>query len=195
MRTSTVNFPTETKSRLFPPSPGGDAAWPKMIWSDITLDPIDPSAVLDRVGAPEDGAVSLFLGTVRNRNEGRPVGGMEYEGYAEMAREQLAGIVREAAGRCGGDRIAAVHRLGELAVGEVSVAIAVSTPHRAEAFDAARYVIEEIKKRLPVWKREHYLDGRSEWLDGQVPVAAADGLARRVPQRDASLAGPRSLDR
>lgn len=141
-----------------------------MTWSDITLDPIDPSAIVERVGTPEDGAVALFLGTVRNRNEGRPVGGMEYEGYAEMAREQLAAIVSEAAGRAGSDRIAAVHRLGELAVGEVSVAIAVSTPHRAEAFEAARHVIEEIKKRLPVWKRERYLDGEAEWLDGREPV-------------------------
>ena len=141
-----------------------------MIWSDITLDPIDPSAIVERVGTPEDGAVALFLGTVRNRNEGRPVGGMEDEGYAEMAREQLAAIVSEAAGRAGSDRIAAVHRLGELAVGEVSVAIAVSTPHRAEAFEAARHVIEEIKKRLPVWKRERYLDGEAEWLDGREPV-------------------------
>jgi molybdopterin synthase catalytic subunit len=142
-----------------------------MIWSDMTIEPIDPSNVVERVGAPEDGAVALFVGTVRNRNEGRPVGGMEYEGYAEMAREQLAAIVAEAAARAGTDRIAAVHRLGELAIGEVSVAIAVSTPHRAEAFDAARYVIEEIKKRLPVWKRERYLDGGAEWLGGEVPVA------------------------
>ena len=146
-----------------------------MIWSDITIDPIDPSTVVGRVGAPEDGAVALFLGTVRNRNEGRPVGGMEYEGYAEMAREQLAAIVAEAAARAGTDRIAAVHRLGELAIGDVSVAIAVSTPHRAEAFDAARYVIEEIKKRLPVWKRERYLDGEAEWLDGQVPAVVVGG--------------------
>ena len=148
-----------------------------MIWSDITIEPIDPSTVVERVGAPEDGAVALFLGTVRNRNEGRPVGGMEYEGYAEMAREQLAAIVAEAAARAGTDRVAAVHRLGELAIGEVSVAIAVSAPHRAEAFDASRYVIEEIKKRLPVWKRERYLDGGAEWLDGEVPVVVVGGSA------------------
>lgn len=147
-----------------------------MTWSDITTDPIDPSAVAERVGAPEDGAVALFAGAVRNRNEGRPVGGMEYEGYAEMAREQLAAIVAEAASRAGSDRIAAVHRLGELEVGEVSVAIAVSTPHRAEAFEAARYVIEEIKKRLPVWKRERYLDGESAWLKGRSPAPAAVGV-------------------
>lgn len=142
-----------------------------MAWSDVTADSIDTAGVLARVGDPEDGAVALFLGIVRNHNEARPVAGMDYEGYAEMAREQLATIVEEAAERAGSDRIAAVHRLGTLAVGEVSVAIAASTPHRAEAFDAARHVIEEIKKRLPVWKREHYLDRDAEWLDGRVPAA------------------------
>ena len=144
-----------------------------MVWSEVTSDPVDAAEVLARVGDPEDGAVALFLGIVRNHNEARPVSGMDYEGYAEMAGEQLAAIVEEAAGRAGSDRIAAVHRLGTLGVGEISVAIAASTPHRAEAFDAARYVIEEIKKRLPVWKREHYLDRDAEWLGGRVPVAQA----------------------
>lgn len=166
-----------------------------MTWSDITIDPIDPSAIVERVGTPEDGAVALFVGTVRNRNEGRPVGGMEYEGYAEMAREQLAAIVSEAAARAGSDRIAAVHRLGELAIGEVSVAIAVSTPHRAEAFEAARYVIEEIKKRLPVWKRERYLDGEAEWLEGQVPVAVAAGGTSGQDGPGPSRLQPRGLGR
>ena len=143
-----------------------------MAWSEITLDPIEPEAVLARVGADEDGAAILFLGVVRNENEGRRVSGMEYEGYVAMARQQLAAIAREAAERAGSPRVAAVHRLGELKVGEVSVAVAVSTPHRAEAFDAARYAIEEIKTRLPVWKREHYLEGAPEWLEGRTPVAA-----------------------
>ena len=129
--------------------------------------------------------MALFLGTVRNCNEGRPVGGMEYEGYADMAREQLAAIVAEASARAGTDRIFAVHRLGELEVGQVSVAIAVSTPHRAEAFDAARYVIEEIKKRLPVWKRERYLDGEARWLEGQAPLAPVGGVAGRGEDADA----------
>ena len=141
-----------------------------MSWSDVTSDPIEPAVVLERVGTPEDGAVALFLGIVRNSNDGRPVSGMEYEGYGDMAREQLAAIVREAAGRANSDRVAVVHRLGELEVGEVSVAIAVSSPHRAEAFDAARYVIEEIKTRLPIWKRERYLDREAEWLEGHLPV-------------------------
>lgn len=144
-----------------------------MVWSDITKENIDPSDVLARVGRPADGAVAFFAGVVRNENQGRPVSGMEYEGYDEMAGKELAAIVGEAAERAGGGRVAAVHRLGRLAIGEVSVAIAVSAPHRAEAFDAARYVIEELKKRLPVWKREHYLDRDAEWLEGHLPAAEA----------------------
>ena len=140
----------------------------------MTLDPIDASEVLGRVGAVTDGAVALFLGTVRNVNEGRPVSGMEYEGYDVMAREVLASIAQEAAEIARTPHVAVVHRLGTLTLGEISVAIAVSTPHRAQAFEGARYVIEEIKKRLPVWKREHYVDGDANWLDGQVPPTETD---------------------
>ena len=141
-----------------------------MVWADVTGDPIDPGEVLRRVGADGDGAVLLFLGTVRNQNEGRAVTGIEYQGYEAMARDQLTAIVQEAADRTDTDRIAAVHRLGTLRIGDVSVAIAVSNPHRAEAFDGARYVIEEIKKRLPVWKKEHYVEGATEWLGGVRPA-------------------------
>ena len=144
-----------------------------MVYADVVCDPIDPAAILDRVADPRDGAVVLFLGVVRNANEGRPVSGMEYEGYAEMAREQLSVIAHEAAAHAGSDRLAVVHRLGTLAIGEVSVAIAASTPHRGQAFNTARHVIEEIKKRLPVWKREHYLDREAAWLDGHLPPAEA----------------------
>jgi len=121
------------------------------------------------VGAPEDGAVLLFLGTVRNQNEGRRVVGMRYDAYVAMAESVLAEIAAEAATRLGTDRIVVAHRIGNLRVGEVSVAIAVSSPHRAEAYEASRYVIEEIKKRLPVWKEEHYAEGDARWLEGQVP--------------------------
>jgi molybdopterin synthase catalytic subunit len=141
-----------------------------MIWTHVTRDPIDPAGVLARVGGPEDGAVILFLGTVRNQNQGRPVSGMDYQGYEDMARSLLAAIAGEASERTGSERIAAVHRLGTLALGDVSVAIAASDPHRGAAFDAARYVIEEIKTRLPVWKREHYLEGEPEWLEGHQPT-------------------------
>ena len=138
----------------------------RAIW--ITRDPIGAQSVLRLVGREADGAITLFLGTVRNTNDGRPVTGMRYEAYVEMAEEVLRAIVYEAEQQSGG-RVAAVHRIGELAVGEVSVAIAASTPHRAQSFDACRYVIEEIKKRLPVWKHEHYADGQARWLDGHRP--------------------------
>jgi molybdopterin synthase catalytic subunit len=135
----------------------------------VTADPVDASSVLDAVGTPEDGAVLVFLGTVRRSNDGRAVSGMLYEAYVEMAEQTLGTIASEAMERAGASRVAAVHRIGDLAVGEVSVAIAISTPHRAEAFDGGRYVIEEIKKRLPVWKHEHYVDGEARWLDGARP--------------------------
>lgn len=135
----------------------------------ITREPIEPGDVLARVGAEEDGAALLFLGVVRNHNEGSRVTGLSYEAYDEMAARVLDEIAVEAAERLGTPRVVVVHRAGELAVGDVSVAIAASSPHRAESFDAARYVIEEIKKRLPVWKKEHYADAEPEWLDGVTP--------------------------
>jgi molybdopterin synthase catalytic subunit len=138
-------------------------------FTDLVTTPIAVTDVLGRVGAEEDGAVLLFLGTVRDHAEGRAVRGMTYEAYKEMAADVLATIAREAAARLGTDRVAVVHRVGDLAIGEVSVAIAVSSPHRAQSYEASRYVIEEIKKRLPVWKKEHYTDGRDAWVEGEAP--------------------------
>ena len=146
----------------------------------IVREPIDPAHVLTLVGDDQDGASLLFLGVVRDHNDGRSVGGVRYDTYEEMAAEVLAEIVSEAARSAGTDRVAAVHRVGELEVGEVSVAIAVSSSHRAEAYDASRYVIEEIKKRLPVWKKERYSDGAEEWVEGHTPDAA------QTPQGDGS---------
>jgi molybdopterin synthase catalytic subunit len=135
----------------------------------ITAEPISAQEVLRAVGSDEDGAVLLFLGTVRRENEGRAVSGMRYDAYREMADAVLNEIAAEAAARMGSTRIAIAHRIGELSVGEISVAIAISTPHRAQTYDGSRFVIEEIKKRLPVWKREHYTSGESGWLGGDVP--------------------------
>jgi molybdopterin synthase catalytic subunit len=141
----------------------------------ITESPIDPAALLEQVGSLDDGAAVLFLGTVRRENEGRAVYGLRYEAYKGMAESELAAIVGDVQERTGVQHIAAVHRVGELQVGEVSVAIAASSPHRADAFDAARAVIEEIKLRLPVWKHEHYTDGAARWLEGAIPHSAGDG--------------------
>ncbi len=144
-----------------------------MIFTAITSDPIDTAGVLAKVGHAEDGAVLLFLGVVRDHNDGRPVSGVGYEAYAEMAEGVLAELAAEAAERLTTDRIAVIHRVGELGIGEASVAIAVSSPHRAEAYEASRYVIEEIKKRLPVWKHERYSDGTTDWVEGRRPEPAS----------------------
>lgn len=154
------------------------------MYSAVTTEPIDPAALIGRVGDAEDGAVLLFLGIVRDHNEGRAVSGMEYEAYAEMAERELGRIGSEAAELLGTDRLAVVHRVGVLAIGETSVAIAVSSPHRQQAYAASRYVIEEIKKRLPVWKREHYLDGERSWLPGHTP------RPETVPQHPSAVTAP-----
>ena len=133
----------------------------------ITTEPISADSVMAHVGAEQDGAINLFLGVVRDHNEGAPVSGMHYDAYVEMAERTLNEIVREAEALPGTGRVAAVHRIGELKVGEVSVAIAASAPHRAEAFASCRYVIEQIKKRLPVWKQERYVTGETKWLAGE----------------------------
>ncbi len=136
----------------------------------IISQPIDAAALLAEVATPSDGAVLLFWGVVRNENDGREVKGLEYEAYAEMAEAKLREIVAEAAQRWSVGEIAVVHRIGKLNVGEASVGIAVAAPHRGEAYEASRYVIEELKRRVPIWKREHYLDGPSAWLGGSVPA-------------------------
>ncbi len=144
-----------------------------MAYSALVREPIDPGRVLAMVGAGAHGAGVLFVGVVRDHADGRPVSGIRYDAYEPMADEVLAVIAREARARFGSDRLAVVHRFGDLRVGDVSVAIAVSSAHRVEAFEASRYVIEEIKTRLPVWKKERYLDGGEGWVDGAAPTAAA----------------------
>jgi molybdopterin synthase catalytic subunit len=134
------------------------------VYSAIVEKPIDVGTLLQRVARDANGATVLFLGNVRDMNDGRGVLGIEYTAYRSMAERELARIVEEAAALAQSSDIAVEHRLGELAIGECSVAIAVAHPHRGRAFDAARYVIEEIKRRLPIWKREQYVDGTREWV-------------------------------
>jgi molybdopterin synthase catalytic subunit len=143
----------------------------------ITSEPIVPAEVLAGFTSGSDGVCLLFLGVVRDQNEGRAVSGLEYEAYEGMAERTLAAIASEASRRFGTDRIRVLHRVGKLRVGEVSTAIAVATTHRAEAYEASRYVIEELKQRLPVWKREHYLEGDSHWIaskEGENPRDAVE---------------------
>ena len=145
-----------------------------MIRSAIVNREIDVSALVSEVRADDIGAVSVFVGTVREVNEGRTVLGLEYEAYQAMAERELTTIVTEAAEKFAVDAIVAEHRVGELKVGDVSVVIASAHAHRAGAMDCTRFVIEEIKKRVPIWKREYYADGTREWVD---PTARATAPA------------------
>lgn len=136
--------------------------------------PIDLGALVTAVSHGGAGAVASFVGVVRDVNEGAAVRGIEYDVYAAMAARELGAILDEAAARWPGIRAAARHRVGYLAVSEVSVAVAVSAPRRAPAFDGCRYVVEELKRRVPIWKCEHYADGRRAWVDGRVSTPAGD---------------------
>jgi molybdopterin synthase catalytic subunit len=133
--------------------------------AEIVHRPIDPAALIAEVSGPSCGAVALFLGTVRELNDGREVTGIDYTAYESMAARELGAIAAEAAREFGTERVVVEHRLGTLELGEVSVAIAVAHPHRAPALDGLRMVIEELKRRVPIWKREHYLDGTRDWVD------------------------------
>ena len=139
-----------------------------MVRTAIVSEPIVPEEILTGLPSSQDGACVLFLGVVRDHAQGRVVRGLDYEVYQGMAEKTLASIAMEASRQFGTDRIAVLHRVGELRVGELSTAIAVATPHRQAAFEASRFILEEIKQRLPIWKREHYLEGDSDWVAGSV---------------------------
>lgn len=121
--------------------------------------------LLEAVGAAQNGAVTLFLGTVRDHNRGRRVLYLEYEAYAEMAEAEMARLAEEASSRFEITSVAVVHRTGRLEIGEASVAVAVSAPHRGAALDACRYVIDALKERVPIWKREVF-EGGEVWIEG-----------------------------
>jgi len=140
--------------------------------------PLDPAALLAEVADIGSGASTLFVGTVRRTNQGRAVTGIDYSAYAPMAEREMAAIAAEAAAKFGTAHIVVEHRLGTLLLGEASIIIAVSHERRAAAMDAQRYLIEEIKLRVPVWKREHYADGERSWVDnlGGAVGAAPDAV-------------------
>lgn len=139
--------------------------------------PIDIGALLRHVQDDGVGAVTLFVGTVRNAHQGRAVTGIDYEAYGAMAEDELRAIAGEAIGREPLLRIAIEHRIGTLVVGDTSVAIAAGHARRAAALDASRDVIEAIKTRVPIWKREHYAEGDWSWVDPTAETPLAAGAA------------------
>ena len=127
-------------------------------------EPIRVEDLMTAVRGDGDGAVALFLGTVRNHNAGRRVLRLEYSAYAEMAEGQMAAIEEQASSRFNISRVALVHRQGRLEIGETSVGVAVSAPHRAEAFEACRFIIDTLKKKVPIWKKE-FFEGGEQWVE------------------------------
>ena len=127
---------------------------------------IDAAAVMDAMKAGADGAVCVFDGIVRNNTRGRETLYLDYESYREMALEQMRGLAAEAVSRFGVRDVALVHRLGRLYVGETSVLIAVASAHRGVTFQACQWLIDTLKKQVPIWKKETFVDG-AVWADGE----------------------------
>ncbi|MGH7818058.1 MAG: molybdenum cofactor biosynthesis protein MoaE [Candidatus Binatia bacterium] len=140
----------------------------------VTDQPIDLQKLVDYVTDPQAGAIATFIGTTRNNNEGRKVIALDYEAYPEMAEKELARIGADAAKQWPICRMAIWHRLGRVEIGEASVIIVVSSAHRDAAFAASRFAIEEIKKTVPIWKKEVF-EGGEVWIGTQT--------GQRLPDR------------
>ena len=134
----------------------------------ITREPLDPQPLVEAVRKDESGAVALFYGVVRNHNMGRSVQYLEYDAYESMAVKKLREVADEVCAKFPVNGVAALHRIGRLEIGETSLLVAVSSPHRKEAFEACHYAVDRIKETVPVWKKEVWEDG-SEWIEGHVP--------------------------
>jgi molybdopterin synthase catalytic subunit len=143
----------------------------------LTHQPIEFSDLTESVRSTASGAVVLFLGTVREMTDGRRTLALDYDAYAPMAKTKLEALEQEARRRWPIDKLALVHRIGRLELGDVSVAVAVSCPHRNEAFEAARYLIDTLKATVPIWKKENWSDGTTEWVH---PGVAASPLEERA---------------
>jgi MoaE-MoaD fusion protein len=170
---------------LIPPVSGGGR--PEF---RVQAEPLDPRATESLVAHPGAGAIATFIGTVRDHGRGRAVTHLEYEAYAPAAELTMGQIGDEIRERWGIDRVAIVHRVGSLAVGEASVVISVASAHRDAAFEACRYAIERIKEIVPIWKKEHYADGAT-WLgsehDYQIEIGRlAAAQSRGNPDRPGS---------
>ena len=146
----------------------------------ISSQPLDPAALEQALADPRAGACVTFAGWVRNHQDGHAVRSLEYEAYAGLAEQEGARILAEAHARWPLTAARAVHRTGHLQIGELAVWVGVTAAHRDAAFAACRHIIDEAKARLPVWKKEHYADGTSQWINcatrGEFAGSPAPGL-------------------
>jgi len=140
----------------------------------LTHAPIDPSVVLAQVASNDAGAVVLFLGTTREFTKGRQTASLDYECYPQMAEAKLAELEAQAREKWPLVHVSIIHRLGRLGLGEASIAIAVSSPHRQAAFEAGKWLIDTIKEDVPIWKQENWADGTSEWVHPGITLSSHD---------------------
>jgi len=138
----------------------------------ISSDPIDPAALQKLLGDARAGACVTFEGWVRDHNEGRAVRALDYEAYGPLAEKEGERILAEARAKFPLMAAVGVHRVGALCLGDLAVWVGVSAGHRGAAFDACRYIIDEAKARLPIWKREHYADGATDWINAAARTGA-----------------------
>jgi molybdopterin synthase catalytic subunit/molybdopterin converting factor small subunit len=151
---------------LLPPVSGGADPPVAAPIVSLTRERIDSDALVGALKQPGDGAVVVFDGIVRDNTRGRKTLYLEYEAYEEMALAEMQKLAVESQGRFAIDRVGVVHRLGRLEIGESSIVIVVTSAHRAAAFDACRWLIDTLKRTVPVWKKEHFADG-AVWTDGE----------------------------
>jgi molybdopterin converting factor subunit 1 len=149
---------------LLPPVSGGTEQPDPVV--ALTRETINRDGLVRQLQQPGDGAIVVFDGVVRDNTRGRRTLFLDYEAYEEMALAEMEKLAREAATRFAVDRVAVVHRLGRLEIGESSIVIVVTSAHRAAAFDACRWLIDTLKRTVPVWKKEHFADG-AVWTDGE----------------------------
>ncbi|MBE0659882.1 MAG: molybdopterin converting factor subunit 1 [Bryobacteraceae bacterium] len=168
-RTQSLNDGDEVA--FMPPVSGGTCDWRQVIEDDeghffaITADRIDAQALASRLVEGRDGAVVTFDGVVRNNSKGRETLYLEYEAYEPMAVQVMARVGREVASAHGISRIGIIHRVGRLEIGESSIVVVVTSPHRKAAFEACAEAMDRVKKLVPVWKKEHFADGET-WVEG-----------------------------
>jgi molybdopterin synthase catalytic subunit len=166
---------------FLPPVSGGQQAADSDLF-ELTRAAIRGEEIVKAMRVPEDGAAVIFDGFVRNNFHGRETRYLEYEAYEPMALAKIAEIGAQIREKFTVSRIAIVHRLGRLNIGETSVFIVVSAPHRAAAFDACRYAIDTLKRTVPIWKKEYFADG-SVWAEGQIPAATDNSSDSQSPPK------------
>ncbi len=150
----------------------------------ITTEVITGEEAREAVEGPDAGAVVLFFGTVRNNTGGRPVNCLEYEAYPPMAEKKMSEIAQEISDKWSIDRVAMVHRIGKLEIGEVSVVVAVASPHRKDGFAACQYAMDRLKQIVPIWKREIWADGEAEWVKPDAVFFDVPKSHKTAPQID-----------